>query len=111
LPYNLAELFPVYGHVEAEVWENMHTAAGVAKPAVAKPPTERHDALGRGFDGSDLFCLALFRYRIGGDSHARARRASIVWRIDHETFGSSRHLTARPFDLLPPHRIATHLSI
>jgi hypothetical protein len=100
-------------------WPQRHTVVQSSKPSTesdAKPPKDHHAQLGRGFDGSDLFCtFAAVRYRLGSQ-HQRSphRRESSVRSSGIELGdrpGMTRTAGVRAVDSLSAHLIATHLSI
>jgi hypothetical protein len=100
-------------------WPQKHeiarTAAVKSRPAPSRP-RDHHEQLGRGFDGSDLFCaFAAVRCRLG--SHNQRSSMSRLGTLRSSAIVTDRPLRAtylarvRSVDSLPAHLVATHLSI
>jgi hypothetical protein len=100
-------------------WPQKHDSARTSATKTdthAKPPKDHHEELGRGFDGSDLFCaFAAVRYRLGSSNpRASLLRGSAVRASKVETPDALRSTgvtRVRSVDSLPDHAVATHLSI
>jgi hypothetical protein len=99
-------------------WPQKHIAHASAARAhtEARPPKDHHEQLGRGFDGSDLFCaFAAVRYRLGSSNPRSSQLRGSTARTSEvearDALRSSYVTRVRSVDSLPDHAVATHLSI